>query len=82
MDYLTLEQMEEEGIVNLQAIWTLKHEPAWLVTLVDGSQVIIQHDTEMWGRLPTMLDYLDTEDLYDVEKIEAALFEASKRRGW
>jgi len=56
MSYLTRDEMAAENMVELQVIWTPEHEPAWLATLEDGSQVIIHHDEEPVPGAPVWSD--------------------------
>jgi hypothetical protein len=42
----------------------------------------IQNEAILWQKLPTVLDYIDVDLLYDNEEIENYLYEATKNLGW
>jgi hypothetical protein len=37
---------------------------------------------EDWGKLPKMLDYLDSDDLYDTDLVDELLSEKTAEWGW
>jgi len=36
----------------------------------------------LWSKLPTIADYEDMDNFYDLEETEKAFLEATKRQGW
>jgi len=39
-------------------------------------------NSSMWSKIPTITDYLEKEELYDLEETENAFYQATTQQGW
>lgn len=42
----------------------------------------VKLEKALWPQLPTIADYVDLDTLYDMDEVQSAFYEATKRQGW